>query len=162
MVENRTTKPIILQLKGPAYYYFTVTAQSVTPFPVKRGVYTLTLTACGMTATAPLDLTIQRRLIMPICGGNAKQAAKTNPSVIDLSTIVKVVRITVRNKATTAMTVILSGPATYVFSLNKNETKEYTVGKGRYTVYYYVCGKYATRAFIADFDKKLELSCPAQ
>jgi hypothetical protein len=162
-IDNRNTKAIIVRLAGPAYYWFTVAGYDSGVFVVKRGTYTMTLTACGVSATTTLNMNSQMKLVMPICGGNAKAAARSGASkVIDLSTIIKIVGISIANKATTDMLVIFSGPATYVFSVKKGDTMDYTVKQGSYAVTYYACGTIGKRnsEFNANWDKVLKLYCP--
>jgi hypothetical protein len=158
-IDNRTGKAITFYFKGPLYYTFKVAAETTEVFTLKRGEYDYTFSACGVPGKGTLDLKTATRLIMPVCGGNAKGSTKS-PNTIDLSPQAKVVKVTFVNKSGTKLWIIMTGPATYVFTLNKGEEKKYTIGRGDYKLTYYACGSSATRNFFADKGKTLALTCP--
>lgn len=158
-IENRSSGYIYLWLQGPSFYYLVVKPGETKVFTIVRGEYFQTVRACGDTASSIVDLSKQTRMIMPLCGANAKQSA-LSPYVVDLSTIIKIVKVTVKNESDTRLLAILTGPSTYVFSLNKGESRDYTIAKGDYTVQYFACGWYGYKNFYAYHGSSLELSCP--
>jgi hypothetical protein len=158
-INNRNTNPMYLRLTGPTFYYLSVEDETRTNFTIERGEYDYSLTACGATTTGTLDLSSNKILVMPICGGNAGASSK-NPDKVDLSAEHKLVRVSVENETNGRALVILTGPSTYVFSLDKDKTYTYTVIRGEYDVQYYACGRYATRTWTAQKDHKLIINCP--
>lgn len=158
-VENRSSGYVYLWLEGPSFYYLVVKPGETKIFTVMRGEYFQTVRACGDTASHIVDISKQTRMIMPVCGANAKQAG-TSPYVVDLSQIIKIVKVTVKNESDTRMLAILTGPSTYVFTLDKGVSKDYTIAKGEYTVQFYACGRYGYKNFVAYQGSSLEISCP--
>lgn len=158
-VENRSSGYVYLWLEGPSFYYLVVKPGETKVYTVMRGEYFQTVRACGDTASSIVDVSKQTRMIMPVCGANAKQAG-TSPYVVDLSKVIKIVKVTVKNEADTRMLAILTGPSTYVFTLNKGESRDYTIAKGEYTVQYFACGWYGYKNFTAYHGSSLEISCP--
>jgi hypothetical protein len=148
-----------LRLTGSSFYYLSVEDETRTNFTIERGEYDYSLTACGATTTGTLDLSNNKTLVMPICGGNAGASSKDSDKV-DLSVEHKLVRVSVENETSGRALVILTGPTTYVFSLDKDKTYTYTVVRGEYDVQYYACGRYATRTWTAQKDHKLIIDCP--
>ena len=65
IVDNQSTSTLYLRLEGPAFYYIVVKAKESDIFTVKRGEYDQTLTACGDTVEAKLDMTTNQTLVMP-------------------------------------------------------------------------------------------------
>lgn len=158
-VENKTTNYLYLKLDGDVDYWFSVKAKDEEIFAVNRGVYNLTVYACGSYGKMSLDMRSKKTLIMPVCGGNAKTAAK-GAGVVDLSTLIKIVKVSFTNKALTDMLVILTGRSTYVFTLKKGKTYSYTIAKGHYTLEYWACSRSAIRSYNASKGKTLTLTCP--
>lgn len=158
-INNRNTDPMYLRLTGPTFYYLSVEDETRTSFTIERGEYDYSLTACGATTTGTLDLSSNKILVMPICGGNAGASSK-DPDKVDLSVEHKLVRVSVENETSGRALVILTGPTTYVFSLDKDKTYTYTVIRGEYDVQYYACSRYATRNWTAQKDHKLIINCP--
>jgi hypothetical protein len=158
-INNRNTNPMYLRLTGSSFYYLSVEDETRTNFTIERGEYDYSLTACGATTTGTLDLSNNKTLVMPICGGNAGASSKDSDKV-DLSVEHKLVRVSVENETSGRALVILTGPTTYVFSLDKDKTYTYTVVRGEYDVQYYACGRYATRTWTAQKDHKLIIDCP--
>lgn len=159
-VVNKTTKSIYLKLQGPYFYYLSVDGGDSGLFTVKRGTYSSTIYACGASSTDTIDLTRQKTLIMPVCGGNARTAAKTSVQNIDLSTQLKIVTFSLTNKSDSRLLAIFTGAATYVFTVDKGETKDYTIVRGIYSVRYYACGSTRTLDFESYKGSKLNLKCP--
>jgi hypothetical protein len=159
-VENRTTGTMYMWLKGPIPYYFVIKPESVAVYTIERGTYYQTVRACGDTASKSITITTHTRQIMPVCGANAKNATATGAAVYDLSDLIKIVRVTVDNESDTNLVAILTGPATYVFTVYENKENVYTIAKGKYQVRYWACGDYATRTWTAYADARLKLECP--
>jgi hypothetical protein len=91
-VENKSSGPLYVWLTGTAFYYLSVGAEKTGVFTVNRGEYDYRFRACGDTVTGTLDLTTQRRIVMPVCGGRAISEAR-EPSTFDISTQIKIVKI---------------------------------------------------------------------
>jgi Domain of unknown function (DUF6759) len=159
-VENRTTGYMYMWLKGPQFYYFVIKPESTAYFTIEPGSYYQTVRACGDTASKSINITTHTRQIMPMCGANAKNATSGGGAVYDLSKLIKIVRVTVVNESDTNLVTILTGPATYVFTVYEGDENVYTIAKGKYHVQYWACGKYATRTWNAYSDAKLKLDCP--
>lgn len=156
---NRTSSPIFLRLEGPAFYFLRVNADETEVYTVQRGSYTSSFTACGVTKKETLDMTSQKKLIMPVCGGRA-HGAQSSPSKVDLSEQIKIVPFTIENDADTQVLAIMTGAATYVFLLDKDESKDYTIAKGDYDVKIFACRAVTTIEFSSYKDSKLVLRCP--
>jgi len=158
-VENRSSGIVYLWLDGVAFYYFAIDPGETIVYTVTRGEYYQKVKACGDTAESIVDITKRTRMIMPVCGGHASQAA-TSPYVVDLSEIIKIVKVTVENDSETRLLAILTGPATYVFLIDEGDSKDYTIAKGDYSVQYFACGKVGYKDYSAYHGSKLSLSCP--
>ena len=159
-VENRTTNYMYMWLSGPQFYYFVIKPESTSYFTIESGSYRQTVRACGDTASKSVVIKTHTRMIMPMCGANAKNATGTGAAVYDLSTLIKIVRVTVVNESDTNLVAILTGPATYVFTVYEDDENVYTIAKGKYQVRYWACGEYATRTWTAYSDARLKLECP--
>lgn len=158
-VDNRNSKQITIQLNGPAYYYFKIDGKEKATYAVNRGVYKYIMTGCGMRTSGSLDLSVNKTLVMPVCGGSASNQTR-DPNRIDLGKVLKVVNIKVENLTEGNSQIILTGPSTYVFVLKTDALKNYSVAKGEYDVKVYACGAVFSRKFTADKDAKLKISCP--
>jgi hypothetical protein len=158
-VENRSSGIMYLWLDGVAFYYLTIEPGETKLFTVERGEYYQKVRACGDTAESIVDITKRTRMIMPVCGGHASQAA-TSPYVVDISEIIKIVKVTVENDSESRLLAILTGPATYVFLIDEGESKDYTIAKGDYSVQYFACGLVGFEDYSAYQGSKLSLSCP--
>jgi hypothetical protein len=158
-VVNKSSGYVYLWLDGPAFYYFAVKPEETGTFTVLRDEYSLDVRYCGARTSSTADLTLHTTMIMPVCGGRATQAAKS-PHVVDVTEAIKIVPVSVENEATTRVLAILTGPSTYVFLLDKDESKDYTIAKGEYNVKYYACGKVGARKWFAQKNQRLRLTCP--
>ena len=159
-LDNRTDGTISVTLFGESVYRLIAGPGEVEVYTVQPGTYEKWVSACGnFVKEEDFEITRHTRMIMPVCGANAHQAAKSE-TTIDLSEQIKIVPITVENNSRTNLLAILTGPGTYVFTFEKGQEKDYTVIRGTYSVKYYACGKSATRSFHADKNKVLELKCP--
>jgi hypothetical protein len=159
VVRNKYDKPLSLRLQAPgAYYYVQVEGETTETYTVLRGEYDYTLWGCGATTSGTMDLTKNRTLIMPVCGGGVTNVPQ-NGKKLDLSSLLKIVPITVENPFDTHVYVIFDGATGYVFSMDKGKKNDYTVARGTYTVKYWACGGYVTRSFYADKNSSLVLTC---
>lgn len=158
-IENRSSGMVYLWLDGVAFYYFAIDPGETIVYTVVRGEYYQKVKACGDTAESIVDLTKRTRMIMPVCGGHASQAA-TSPYVVDLSEIIKIVKVTVENDSESRLLAILTGPATYVFLIDEGDSRDYTIAKGDYTVQYFACGSVGYKDIYAYHGSKISLSCP--
>lgn len=159
-IDNRTDKELRLWLTGPSFYYLTVPANSAEVFTPKRGEYNASFAVCGIILNETLDLTKNTRVIQPACG--IKGQAQTNPSTINLGQIEKLVRVYFENDTPGTLTIVLSGPATYVLTLSKEQKNDYTIIKGDYdvTMYAYGCGSVTQTTFTATSQAKKVFKCP--
>lgn len=158
-VDNYSTSNAYLWLDGPAFYYLVIKPGESKIFTVMRGEYFKDVIYCGARDSSIVDLTKHTRLIMPVCGANSRQSP-TSPHVVNITNTIKIVKVTVTNAAESKVLAILTGPSTYVFSLDKDASKDYTIAKGDYEVQYYACGKYGVREFSAFYNSVLKLKCP--
>jgi len=158
-VENDSTSYAYLWLDGPEFYYFVVKPEETETFTIRRGEYDKDVSYCGAKDSSTIDLTKHTRLIMPVCGAN-KRGESSSPHIVNITNTIKIVKVTVKNETGTRVLAILTGPSTYVFSLAKDEHRDYTIAKGDYDVQYYACGKYGIREFSAFHNGGLKLKCP--
>jgi hypothetical protein len=159
VVRNKYDQPLSLKLQAPgAYYYVQVEGESTATYTVLRGEYDYMLWGCGATSSGTMDLTKNRTLIMPICGGGVTHVPQ-NGKKLDLSSLIKIVPVTIENTLNTRLMVILSGASTYVFMIDKGDKNDYTIARGSYTVKYWACGAYVTRDFEANKNSSLVLTC---
>lgn len=158
-VENASTSYAYLWLDGPSFYYLVVKPGETKTFTVMRGEYFKDVIYCGARDSSIIDITKQTKLIMPVCGANTRQLS-TSPHIVNITNTIKIVKVTVTNTSESRVLAILTGPSTYVFSLDKDVSKVYTIAKGDYEVQYYACGKYGVREFSAYHNSVLKLKCP--
>lgn len=158
-VENRSSGSLYVWLTGPAVYYFEVKADETELFAVPRGEYSYRFRACGDTVSGTLDLNIQRKLVMPVCGGRA--TSETNAAgTVDISEQIKIVEVSFENESDSRVLLIMTGPTTYVFTFEDDEEKDYTIAKGDYKVQVFACGGYGTRNFSAYKGRTMVIDCP--
>ncbi len=158
-VENDSTSYAYLWLDGPSFYYFVVKPGETKTFTVMRGEYFKDVSYCGARDSSIIDITRQTKLIMPVCGANTRQWP-SSPHIVNITNTLKIVKVTVKNESESRVLAILTGPSTYVFSLDKDVSKDYTIAKGDYEVQYFACGRYAVREFSAYYKSVLKLKCP--
>ena len=158
-VDNQSTSNAYLWLDGPSFYCLVVKPGESKTFTVMRGEYFKDVSYCGARDSSIIDLTKHTRLVMPVCGANSRQTPNS-PHVVNITNTIKIVKVTVTNAAESKVLAILTGPSTYVFSLDKDASKDYTIAKGDYDVQYYACGKYGVREFSAFYNSVLKLKCP--
>jgi hypothetical protein len=158
-VDNQSTSNAYLWLDGPSFYYLVVKPGESKTFTVMRGEYFKDVSYCGARDSSIIDLTKHARLVMPVCGANSRQTPNS-PHIVNITNTIKIVKVTVTNAAESKVLAILTGPSTYVFSLDKDASKDYTIAKGDYEVQYFACGKYGVREFSAFYNSVLKLKCP--
>lgn len=158
-IENKTSSIMYMWLTGPGIYYLRIPAGKTAVYTVERGEYNYKQYACGATTQSIVDLSTQQKLIMPICGGRAVTAGKA-PGVVDLSGELKIVSFSLTNDSNTKLLAIFTGASTYVFQLDPDETKDYTIAKGDYNIQYYACGGIKNVSFQSYKGSKLSLDCP--
>jgi len=157
---NKSEKIASLRLYGNGqFYYFFLNPGETKYYTPVRGEYKMSFFSCGQYVNKPLDLTKQYKLVVPPCGTVAYNG-KTPAKVIDGGKILKLVKVTFVNDTERYMKVIMTGPATYVFSFNKDEEKTYTISKGEYDYTVYGCGGSFKGTFYAQADKVKEFKCP--
>jgi hypothetical protein len=143
---------------GQFYYFLLFPGESKYYTPV-RGEYDATFFSCGQYVNQEIDLTKKYTLIVPPCGTVAFNQ-NPPPGVVDGGKILKLVKVTFENETDRYMKVILEGPATYVFTFNKDQEKTYTISKGEYTYTLYGCGGSFSRSFYAHHNKVMTFKCP--
>jgi hypothetical protein len=158
-VENDSTSYAYLWLDGPSFYYFVVKPGETKTFTVMRGEYFKDVSYCGARDSSIIDITRQTKLIMPVCGANTRQLL-SSPHIVNITNTLKIVKVTVKNESESRVLAILTGPSTYVFSLDKDVSKDYTIAKGDYEVQYFACGRYGVREFSAYYKSVLKIKCP--
>jgi hypothetical protein len=156
-VINQSDSTLRLYLTGAGRYNLTVPAGKTRNFDVNRGDYKFSGSACGITASGTLDMSINRKAVMPPCGG---KVTSSDVHTVDLGQYFRVVKVEVVNKSTGVATVVFKGPATYMFTLKKNADNFYIMAKGAYKVTVYACGETVKMSFTADNKKKFTVSCP--
>jgi hypothetical protein len=126
IVNNKTGEKFNLVMKGPATYNWMLKSGKQT-FSVKPGKYTYTYKACGGTekkGTVEVKKNNQT-LVLAVC----KQQNKTGGSS----------NVNIQNDTGSTVTLILSGPASYRFSLAPGKST-ISVIKGTYQYTAYGCG----------------------
>ncbi|HBX69189.1 MAG TPA: hypothetical protein DEH25_07360 [Chloroflexi bacterium] len=157
---NKSDKLASLRLYGnDQFYYFLLKPGEAKYFTPVRGEYRMSFYSCGMYVNKTLDLTKQVKLVVPACGTVAYNGP-TPPKVIDGGKIIKLVKVTLENATDRYMKVVLTGPATYVFTFNKDQDKTYTISKGDYNYTVYGCGGSFTGTFYAYANKVFKFKCP--
>lgn len=158
-VDNRANNGITLYLEGPYRYTLKVAGKSTEEFKVNTGTYKYTILGCGMSGQNTLSITGNTLLINPVCGGNVRTVPKDS-SKVNIGVQIKVVPVTISNDLNYRATIILTGPHTYVLTLNSDQDLKVTIGKGVYNVRYYACGVFINREFNAYKNATLNLHCP--
>ncbi|UCE00957.1 MAG: hypothetical protein JSV42_09665 [Chloroflexota bacterium] len=158
-VKNDSTSYAYLWLDGPSFYYLIIKPGETKTFTVMRGEYFEEVSYCGVRESSIIDLSRHTKLVMPVCGANMR-SMPSSPNVINITNTIKIVKVTVENESDSQVLAILTGPATYVFLLNKDESKDYTIAKGDYEVQYFACGKYDVKEFSAYYNSLLKFKCP--
>jgi hypothetical protein len=158
-VENDSTSTAYLWLDGPAFYYFVIKPGETRTFTVERGEYDKDVSYCGARDSSTIDLTIHTKLILPVCGANALNPP-TSPHLVNITNTLKIVKVTLTNELDSNVFAIFTGPSTYVFTLGRDESKDYTIAKGDYEVRYFACGKFGIREFSAFHNRVLKFKCP--
>lgn len=158
-IQNDSSSYAYIWLNGPTFYYFMVKPGETNTYTVMRGEYFKDVSYCGATDSSIIDLTRHTKLLMPVCGANTRQSP-SSPHVVDVTNTIKIVKVTLKNETESRVLAILTGPSTYVFSLDKDDTKDYTIAKGDYEVQYYACGAYSEKEWSVYHQGVLKFKCP--
>ena len=158
-IQNGSSSYAYIWLEGPTFYYFAVKPGETKTYTVQRGEYFKEISYCGATDSSIIDLSLHTKLVLPVCGANTRQSP-TSPHVVDITNTLKIVKVTLTNEADSRVLAILTGPSTYVFSLDKGSTKDYTIAKGDYEVQYFACGAYSEKEWSAYHKGVLKFKCP--
>ena len=158
-IQNDSTSTAYLWLDGPSFYYLVVKPGETKTYTVMRGEYFKDVSYCGARDSSIIDLSRHIRLVMPVCGANSRQSP-SSPHVVNITNTIKIVKVTLTNEADSKVLAILTGPSTYVFSLDKEVSKDYTIAKGDYEVQYFACGAYSVKEFSAYHKSVLKFKCP--
>ncbi|TAK12776.1 MAG: hypothetical protein EPO32_07455 [Anaerolineae bacterium] len=158
-IENQSDKPVYLWLTSETHTYYLETAAGTTQvWTPEKDEYTYRMLACGANLYGEMDLTQVQRFVVPVCG--SKASAEVNDSETDVARLIKLVRITVENATGARVILALHGPDGYVFSLEKGESKEYTIPRGDYTYTAYGCGTVFLGDLFATAQGKELVKCP--
>jgi hypothetical protein len=158
-VVNDSTSTAYLWLDGPVFYYFVIPPDETRTFTIQRGEYDKDVSYCGARDSSTIDLTKHTKLILPVCGANALNEP-TSPHVVNITNTLKIVKVTLTNELDSNVFAIFTGPSTYVFTFGRDESKDYTIAKGDYEIWYYACGKYGIREFSAFHNRIMKFKCP--
>jgi hypothetical protein len=160
-LDNDTSQFAAVRLESSsAFYYLSTQAGETKVFTPERGMYNYTFYSCGTSVSGTIDLTRQQVLHAPPCGSKTPGTGY-NPGFIDGGDLLKLVRIELENDTTGSALIIMEGPATFVFTIAKGVTKNYTVPKGIYSYTMYGCGTVLKGTFYAEQqDKQKTFTCP--
>jgi hypothetical protein len=158
-IQNDSSSTAYIWLDGTSFYYFVVKPEETKTFTVLRGEYFKDVSYCGARDSSIIDLTRHTKLLMPVCGVNSRQSP-SSPHVVNITNTIKIVKVTLTNEADSRVLAILTGPSTYVFSLDKDATQDYTIAKGDYEVQYFACGSYSEKEWSAYHNSLLKFKCP--
>jgi len=158
-IQNDSSSTAYLWLDGPTFYYFVVKPGETKTYTVLRGEYFKDVSYCGARDSSIVDLSRHTKLLMPVCGANSRQSP-SSPHVVNITNTIKIVKVTLTNEADSRVLAILTGPSTYVFTLDKDASKDYTIAKGDYEVQYFACGAYSEKEWSAYHKSVLKFKCP--
>lgn len=158
-IQNDSTSYAYVWLEGPTFYYFAVRPGETKTYTVQRGEYFQDISYCGAKDSSIVEISRHTKLLMPVCGANSRQSP-SSPNVVNVTNTIKIVKVSLTNEADSRVLAILTGPSTYVFSLNKGDTKYYTIAKGDYEVQYFACGAYGVKEWSAFHKGVLKFKCP--
>jgi hypothetical protein len=130
VINNQTSANIYLSLSGASSYYFTLGAGK-TSVEVLKGKYQFRYLACGATQTGTLEIKkANQKFVLKKCA--AVKGAKSKPA--------NTVKVTMINQTGGTMTIVLTGPTTYRFTVQSGKS-QILVAKGKYSYTgYTVCG----------------------
>jgi hypothetical protein len=139
---NQTEQPISLFLSGPETYVLNVPGGESRTFVVERGSYAFEETACGFTLAGRLSVTRHFEVIYPPCSAT------------------RLVQIYIENTASSAASLILTGPTTQVLYVEQAQTRAFSIPHGDYEVEFYACGSRGQLEFSARSHRTLTIDCP--
>jgi len=157
-IQNDSTSIAYVWLDGPEFYYFSVKPDETKTYTIQRGEYEKEISYCGARDSSTIDLSRHTKLVLPVCGANTRQSP-ASPHIVDVTNTLKIVKVTLKNEADSRVLAILTGPSTYVFSMDKDTTKDYTIAKGDYEVQYFACGAYGEKEWSAYHQGVLKFKC---
>jgi hypothetical protein len=161
VIENNSKDYVTLKLNGPAYYYLLVPPDTTTTYTIARGDYDEQLFySCGNFVNTTIDFTKKQIIVVPSCGEKAFNTPESLNPVIDAGRILKLVKVTFENPYTYDLLLILTGPATHVFTIEAGNSESYTIIQGDYDVVQYGCSYMKEWTFYPYANKVKELSCP--
>ena len=158
-IQNNSSSAAFLWLDGPSFYYFAVQAGETKTYTIERGEYFQKIYYCGAYDSSIVDLSRQTKLVLPVCGANSRQSP-SSPHVVNVTNTLKIVKVTLKNEAASSVLAILTGPSTYVFTLDREAEKDYTIAKGDYEVKYFACGASTVKEWSAFHQGVLKFKCP--
>lgn len=138
-IDNRSEKLLTVILEGSKRYLFYVNSDTEKTFTPERGEYRYTITACGVTVKGKMDLTTNKKIVMPPCS-NGLGGKGNNPNRINLSEKIKLVKMSIKNETGGYIRLVLTGPNTHVWEFKTGETKKLSLARGTYTYTVYGCG----------------------
>jgi hypothetical protein len=149
IVNNKTGQNLTLTLDGPKYYTLVVPPGKTT-FEVEQGKYTYSHYGCGTVAQTDV-ITVKKAgyTLKLTCAGNKKagNAAKTP-------------KLSVKNSAGTSVTLTLTGPKNYTFTV-PNGKSNFEVEQGNYTYSYSACGaEQSGKVNVKKSGANLKITCP--
>ncbi len=158
---NQSNRIASLRLYGEdgTFYYFWLRPGESKYYTPVRQVYQMSFYSCGTYVNEPLDLTKKYTFVVPPCGTHA-YGKNQPPKTLDGGKILKLVAVTLVNDTGNYMKLILTGPATYVFTFGSGESKDYTIRYGEYTYTLYGCHGSFTDTFLARAHLVKEFKCP--
>jgi hypothetical protein len=164
-VDNASQFPFSLYLYGDAgEYSIKVPARSDGKIFIKPGEYYYYMEACNYTKFGNMDLSTFQTIHIPVCGGRAA-GYKHKSHHIDVATIVKPVRIRVRNKTGDEVGVYLRTMDDHHFlNFKQGEIQEVILRKEpdtRYVYSFQACGGQLITGYYTPLVRiPLDLKCP--
>ncbi|GAB4577901.1 MAG: hypothetical protein Fur0022_06330 [Anaerolineales bacterium] len=139
---NNSELPFSITLTGPQLYILNVASGETRVFVVNRGAYSFEMMLCAVSARGTMNLNKMTTLRFKACA------------------LDKLVAIKVENHTNEPASVTLMGSKNYVFVLQANESRMFTIPRGEYAVQQIVCGGQIEQRFVARSHKRLVLACP--
>lgn len=160
-IENNSKDYVTYKLDGPAYYYLMVPPYTTTTYTIVRGDYSEQLFySCGNFVNTNIDFTKKQTIVVPVCGEKAFNTPEDLNPAIDAGRILKLVKVTFENPYSYDLLLILTGPATHVFTIEAGNSESYTIIQGDYEITQYGCTYMKYWNFYPYANKVKELSCP--
>jgi len=161
MIDNQSDDYVTFKIQGPMFYFLTVKPNSSATFTILRGEYSQKFYSCGTFVETSLDLTKKQFIYVPPCGSKAFKTDKVSGNKVDAGQLIKLVKVTFENTTDSNLTLILRGPAEYVFFIRTGDEVSYTIAKGTYEVTQWGCKYIKNFNFYPYANKEKELTCPS-